>query len=83
MNLDDMKPPTSFWGLLAQHGAWAFLVFALLGIIPGVTSSADRTAAEVRALDSKLAEHQREQLKVLRGICYRLKATSDPRSACE
>ena len=66
----------------AKHGAWALLVFYLVGAIPGLPSPFDKLTTLLTAHDTKADL----QLKVLRGICYRLPRpvnNSDPRYDCE
>lgn len=45
---------------LAKTSAWAALVFALLGLVPGVESPLNKLATNVISLNSALANHDRD-----------------------
>ena len=84
MTTDELKAMTPGWDQIAKWGAWTFLVFYLLGAIPGLPPPSDKTAAKIDALDLKLSNTQDAILKAVRGSCYRMKgATADPRTNCE
>ncbi len=70
---------STVWEILAKWGPWTLLVFYLLGAIPGVPSPNDKASAEHKIQN----EGQKDLLKTMRGMCYRLKGTSDPRTNCE